>query len=232
MRVYRGFAITGPVASDPFSARLIDLYYGKKGLSGLGEGPSGIREFVDEASARAIVAALRQGVTLSTQAVNYLTPTTVSELFLSTPLGWLIRWASPEYAQQLVSDHKKAALKNIADTNKLIDKLAGEWFQAAKTGIPASDGTATWTEWKRKARIIADSLQAYAEYQSDASLVYNLPRLVADLTISVVNCTTNPERCMEGPGIPDLPIPGWVKWIGAGVAAVGGAYVFNTVFRR
>lgn len=198
----------------------------------LGDVSGSLRQFVDETQARAIVAALRQGVTLATQAVNYMTPTTLSEAFLATPIGWLVRWASPEYAAQLISDHKKAALKNIRDTIPLIDKLGGEWFQAAKTGIPAPDGTDNWIEWKRKAGLIADALQDYVEYQSDASLIFNLPQFVADLVISTANCVTNPEKCMDGPGIPDLPIPWWV-WAGAGgVALIGGAYVFNTFAPR
>jgi hypothetical protein len=189
----------------------------------------GIKETVSEAQARAIVAGLRQGASIATTAVNYLTPTTLSEAFLATPIGWLVRWASPEYAAQLISDHKKAALKNIADTIPLINKLDGEWFQAAKTGVPASDGTATWTEWRRKAILVANALQAYVEYQSQP---LNLVRLAADLVISVVNCATNPGSCMEGPGIPKIPIPWWI-WAGAaGGALLGGAYIFNTFAPR
>lgn len=188
-----------------------------------------VKEVVNEAQARAIVAGLRRGVTLATAGVNYLTPTTLSEAFLATPLGWLVRWASPDYAAQLISDHKKAALKNIADTVPLINKLDGEWFQAAKTGIPASDGTATWTEWRRKALLIADALQDYVSYQSQAM---NLIQLAGDLVISTVNCVTNPGSCMEGPGVPDIPIPWWVYAGLAGVGLIGGAYVFNTFAPR
>jgi hypothetical protein len=191
-----------------------------------------IKEIVNESQARAIVYALRQGVTLARNAVNYLSPTTLSEAFLSTPLGIVIRWASPSYAEQLLSDHKRAALKNIADTNILIDKLAGEWFDAAKTGIPAPDGTDNWTEWRRKAMLIADSLQDYVEYQSDASLIYNAPQLISEFVISLVNCATNPTACMEGPGIPKIPIPWWAWAGGIGVAAIGVSYVFNTFAPR
>lgn len=199
---------------------------------GFGAPPGGIREFVDEAQARAIVAALRQGVTLARASINYLSPTTLSEAFLSTPLGWLVRWASPEYAEQLLSDHKKSSLKNVADTVPLIDKLDGVWFDAAKTGVPSPDGLATWSKWKENAGLVADALRAYVQYQRDASLAFNAPRLIADLTISIVNCITNPERCMEGPGIPKLPIPWWVTWAGVGAALVGGAYIYNSFFRR
>ena len=189
-----------------------------------------VREIVDEAQARAIIVGLRAGVNYARAAVNYLTPTTLSEAFLATPIGLLIRWASPDYANQLLSDHKKAALKAIDDTVPLIDKLAGEWWNGAATGIPAPDGTATWTEWKRKAGLIASALQAYVAYQPTVGP--NLVRLVADLTITVVNCVTNPEKCLKGPGIPSLPIPTWA-WVGAGaVALLGGAYVFNTFAPR
>lgn len=221
---------------NDFNAALLKLYY-PGGLKGPGFGfgaapPSGVREFVNEASARAIVAALRQGVTLARNAVNYLSPTTLSEAFLATPIGWLIRWASPDYAEQLLSDHKRSALKNIADTIPLIDKLDGVWFQAAKSGTPSPDGLSTWSQWRENAWLISDALQDYVTYQRDASLLFNAPKLISDLVISVVNCVTNPERCMEGPGIPDLPIPDWVKWLGVGVALVGGAYVYNTFFGR
>ena len=194
--------------------------------------PSGIREFVDEAQARAIVAALRQGVAIATNAINYLTPTTIFETFLATsPLGWLVRWASPDYANQLISEHKKSALKNVADTIPLIDKLAGEWFEAAKTGIPAPNGLATWTKWRDNAQLVANALKDYVKYQVSASVYFNAPKLIADMVITAVNCATQPERCGEGlPTVPDL-VPWWVKGIGVGAALVAGAYVFNT-FRR
>ena len=95
-----------------------------------------IREIVDEAQAHAIIYALREGVKLARNAVNYLTPTTLSEAFLSTPLGWLIRWALPDYAEQLLSEHKQSALGNIANTIPLIDKLDTVWFNAAKNSDP------------------------------------------------------------------------------------------------
>ena len=161
--------------------------------------------------------------------MNYLTPTTILETILAwTPLGWLIRFAAPEEAEEALSDHKRSALAVIANTVPLIDKLAGEWFEAAKTGVPASDGTATWTEWRRKALLIADSLKAYVQYQQSASIAFNAPRLLADLVISFVNCTTNPLQCAGR--VPEV-LPWWVNGLGIGAALLGGAYVYNTFVR-
>lgn len=193
----------------------------------LGDASSAIREIVDEAQARAIIAALRKGVTLADAAVYALTPTTLPEAILDGPLGPLIRWASPEYAASLISDHKKAALKAIKDTIPLINKLEGEWWQAAKTGVPASDGTATWTEWKRKALLVAEALQSYVDYQIGASWI-NLIQLSKDLVVRSANCTIDPASCVPPPS--SWP---WYVWLGAGSAALlGGAYLFNTFAPR
>lgn len=189
---------------------------------------SAIRETVDEAQAKAILAGLREGVAVARFAVNNLTASTVGEVFLNTPIGQLIRWASPEYAEQLVSDQKKAALKAIDDTNGLIDKLASEWWNGAATGVSAPDGTATWTEWKRKAAVIADSLQDYVQYQVGGSMLTNLPRLVADLIIRTVNCLTDPASCVP-------PVSAWPWYLWAGAGAIGlftGAYLVNTFAPR
>lgn len=190
-----------------------------------------IKEVVNEAQARAIVYALREGMKLARNAVNYLSPTTLPEVLLATPWGWAVRWAFPDVAARLVSEHKQAALKNIADEAPRIDKLAGEWFQAAKTGIPSPDGLRTWTQWRENAWWIADALQDYVKYQSNASVLFNAPQLIVDLVISTVNCATNPLAC-AGRGLPQLPIPGWVWAVAAGAALIGGAYVFNTFAPR
>lgn len=226
MRVYT-------LGESEFSKALTKYYWGGRPMfQGLGA-DTGIREFVNEAQAKAIVAALRQGVTIANNAINYLTPTTIFETFLAwTPLGWAVRLASPEYANQLISEQKGSALKNVADTIPLIDKLGGVWFEAAKTGISAPDGLSTWTKWKENAELIADALKSYVDYQASAAVYFNAPKLIADMVITVVNCITQPEKCGVGlPKTPDL-VPWWVKGIGIGAGLVAGAYVFNTVFRR
>lgn len=187
-------------------------------LSGFAaDGPvSRIIEVVDEARAKIAIEGLRQALRAATIAVNSLTPTTLPEAFLNTPLGIVIRYLSPDLAASMISDHKKAALKALQVDGQRIDRLAGEWWDAAKRGQDADGATFSWSIWVDYARTILSDIVAQVKYQAGANVFVNAARFISDVVATIVKMVVNAEL----PKVPASAVPWWV-WAAGGVVAAG-----------
>lgn len=182
------------------------------------------KETINTSQGYAVIAGLQAAYVLAETTIKRLTPTTLTEAWLMyTLVGQLVRMASPQRADQLLSDHKKAALANIwKDHDRITDLRTRLWEAAQKGQLP--DGTAyNWTKWKTQAQTIAEDIAAQVQYQVETNVFTNLLRLIADMVISVVEAfdeATDPDK--------PLVLP-WYVWAIGGVVALGAAaYVVNT----